>query len=83
MNRDEVLAEWCFASNGCATLHVYCHVSGEERWLAPPALRNYIFQREMPLVGFWPFLMQDIQDSGSHAQLKPYSTYIVAEFARI
>lgn len=35
---------------------MYCHVSGEERWLAPPLLRNYIFQREMPLVQssvFW------------------------------
>ena len=48
--RDEVLAEWCLGSDGSVKLHVYCHVSGEERWLAPPALRNYIFQREMPLV---------------------------------
>ncbi|KAK9908699.1 hypothetical protein WJX75_001621 [Coccomyxa subellipsoidea] len=48
--RDEVLAEWRFESGGQASLHVHCHVSGEERWLAPPALRNYIFQREMPLV---------------------------------
>ena len=31
-------------------LHVYCHVSGEARWLAPPALRDYIFRREMALV---------------------------------
>jgi hypothetical protein len=45
-----VLAEWRFESGGQASLHVHCHVSGEERWLAPPALRNYIFQREMPLV---------------------------------
>ena len=50
VGRDEVLAEWCFATTtGRASLHVYCHVSGEQRWLAPPALRNYIFQREMPL----------------------------------
>ncbi len=49
-NRDEVLAEWIFDGEGQASLHVHCHVSGEERWLAPPALRNYIFQREMPLV---------------------------------
>jgi hypothetical protein len=48
--RDEVLAEWLFETNGRASLHVHCHVSGEERWLAPPALRTYIFQREMPLV---------------------------------
>lgn len=33
-----------------AELHVYCHVSGEERWLAPPQLRNFIFRREMTLV---------------------------------
>lgn len=54
--RDEVLAEWCApvgSSNGGddgPALHVYCHVSGQERWLAPPQLRNYIFKREMPLV---------------------------------
>jgi hypothetical protein len=32
------------------SLHVFCHVSGEESWLAPPALRNFIFRREMTLV---------------------------------
>lgn len=47
-----MLAEWSFGGDGEASLHVHCHVSGEERWLAPPALRNYIFQREMPLVDF-------------------------------
>jgi hypothetical protein len=45
-----VLAEWCFDGARAPSLHVHCHVSGEERWLAPPALRNFIFQREMPLV---------------------------------
>ena len=48
--RDEVLAEWRVGSGGCASLHVHCHVSGEERWLAPPGLRDFIFRREMPLV---------------------------------
>ena len=48
--RDEVLAEWQCDGEGNPSLHVRCHVSGEERWLAPPALRNYIFKREMPLV---------------------------------
>ena len=48
--RDEVLAEWRIDSGGCASLHVHCHVSGEERWLAPPGLRDFIFRREMPLV---------------------------------
>eukprot|EP00884_Botryococcus_braunii_P017487 jgi/Botrbrau1/4421/Bobra.0348s0011.1 len=48
--RDEVLAEWHYCSEGRASLHVHCHVSGEERWIASPQLRNYIFQREMPLV---------------------------------
>jgi len=33
-----------------ASLHVYCHVSGEESWPAPPGLRSFIFQREMRLV---------------------------------
>ena len=33
-----------------AVLNVYCHVSGEELWPAPPALRSFIFQREMRLV---------------------------------
>ena len=37
-------------SGGRASLHVHCHVSGEERWLAPPGLRDFIFRREMPLV---------------------------------
>lgn len=46
--RDEVLAEWRW--DGAPTLHVHCHVSGQERWLAPPELRNYIFKREMALV---------------------------------
>lgn len=45
--RDEVLAEW--QPNSLA-LNVYCHVSGEELWPAPPALRSFIFQREMRLV---------------------------------
>lgn len=50
--RDEITAEWYFASGAAAPaeLHVYCHVSGEERWLAPPQLRNFIFRREMTLV---------------------------------
>ena len=32
------------------SLHVFCHVSGDARWLAPPRLRSRIFQREMALV---------------------------------
>lgn len=48
--RDEVLAEWVVHDSGAPQLHIYCHVSGQERWLAPPQLRNYIFKREMPLV---------------------------------
>ena len=47
--RDEVLAEWQL-DGPSPTLHVHCHVSGQERWLAPPHLRNYIFKREMALV---------------------------------
>ena len=62
--RDEVVAEWRWTSDDCnegrtettpcsdslPSLHLFCHVSGEERWLAPPFLRNYIFRREIPLV---------------------------------
>ena len=47
--RDEVLAEWQL-DGASPALHVHCHVSGQERWLAPPHLRNYIFKREMALV---------------------------------
>ena len=47
--RDEVTAEWVF-DDPRPSLHVYCHISGREMWLAPPQLRNYIFRREMPLV---------------------------------
>lgn len=32
------------------SLHIFCHVSGDARWLAPPRLRSRIFQREMALV---------------------------------
>jgi magnesium dechelatase len=46
--RDEVVAEWRHGHT--PSLHIYCHVSGEEKWLAPPQLRNYIFRRELPLV---------------------------------
>ncbi len=49
--RDEILAYWQF-SNDRPVLHIKCHVSGEETWLAPPILRDYIFRREMPLVSF-------------------------------
>ncbi len=48
--RDEVTAEWQREGESSHALHIFCHVSGEERWLAPPALRDYIFRREMPLV---------------------------------
>ncbi|KAL0049690.1 hypothetical protein WJX82_007768 [Trebouxia sp. C0006] len=47
--RDEILAYWQFGSDK-PVLHIECHVSGEETWLAPPILRDYIFRREMPLV---------------------------------
>lgn len=46
--RDDVRAEWRMHPQ--PSLHVFCHVSGKERWLAPPSLRNYIFRRELPLV---------------------------------
>ena len=52
--RDEILAEWSMRKAKYGeiepVLHVYCHVSGEEKWPAPPGLRSFIFQREMKLV---------------------------------
>lgn len=51
--RDEVIAEWRHELEDglqISSLHVFVHVSGAERWLAPPQLRNYIFRRELPLV---------------------------------
>ena len=47
--RDEILAYWQFSSDQ-PVLHIECHISGNETWLAPPFLRDYIFRREMPLV---------------------------------
>jgi hypothetical protein len=52
--RDEIKAEWVQQGGDGLTLHVHCHVSGEERWLAPPILRNFIFRREMTLVSRRP-----------------------------
>lgn len=49
--RDEILAYWQFGTDK-PVLHIECHVSGQETWLAPPILRDYIFRREMPLVSF-------------------------------
>jgi hypothetical protein len=46
--RDEVLAEWREDEDGPA-LHVYCHVSGGFA-IGPPAWRDAILRREMPLV---------------------------------
>lgn len=46
--RDEIVAEW--RGNEQVSLHVHCHVSGGHVLLAPAALRNSIFEREMPLV---------------------------------
>lgn len=47
--RDEILAHWQWHGPS-PILHIECHVSGRETWLAPPVLRDYIFRREMPLV---------------------------------
>lgn len=46
--RDEIVAEWRGSEQ--ISLHVHCHVSGGHVLLAPAALRNSIFEREMPLV---------------------------------
>jgi hypothetical protein len=49
-NGTSAAASAAAAAAAPAELHIYCHVSGEERWLAPPQLRNFIFRREMTLV---------------------------------
>ncbi|CAM6039882.1 unnamed protein product [Sphagnum compactum] len=46
--RDEIVAEW--RSSGQLSLHVHCHVSGGHMLMAPAAVRNRIFEQEMPLV---------------------------------
>jgi hypothetical protein len=46
--RDEIVAEW--RSSGQLSLHVHCHVSGGHILMAPAAVRNRIFEQEMPLV---------------------------------
>ena len=46
--RDEVLAEWEQTDEGPA-LHVHCHVCGGLAF-GPAAMRDAIFQRELPLV---------------------------------
>lgn len=49
--RDEVLAELSYPHcEDAALLNLFCHVSGEEVWPAPPPLRSFIFRREMTLV---------------------------------
>eukprot|EP00897_Mesotaenium_endlicherianum_P001408 jgi/Mesen1/1295/ME000013S00790 len=50
--RDDVKAEWKIHGSepGHLALHVHCHVSGGHPLMAPAALRNWIFEREMPLV---------------------------------
>lgn len=58
--RDEVIAEWRFDTPD-PSLHVYCYVSGTERWLAPAPLRNYIFRREIPLVGSGKFEFESLR----------------------
>ncbi len=73
--RDEVLAEWAVPQGGAPQLHVYCHVSGQERWLAPPQLRNYIFKREMPLVRASPCPHCHM----SHMRLRCLSTISVCQ----
>lgn len=71
--RDEIVAEWSF--RGPAALHVYCHVSGDEKWLAPPQLRDFIFRREMRLV-LDTFLCADRDYLQSYPHLRRSPVYI-------
>lgn len=53
--RDEVVAHWKLLkgpSGESYGLHVDCHVSGGHNFMAPAAIRNWIFQQEMSLVPF-------------------------------
>ncbi|XP_073301021.1 protein STAY-GREEN 1, chloroplastic-like [Primulina huaijiensis] len=48
--RDEVVAEWK-KIKGKMSLHVHCHISGDNLWLNLCAgLRYYIFSKELPVV---------------------------------
>ena len=51
-DRDEVLAEWLIDVEGKPQLHLFCHISSNQKWAGPipPALRSIVFQKEMPLV---------------------------------
>lgn len=71
--RDEVKAEWYFTPD--PSLHIYCHVSGEEKWLAPPAFRNYIFRREMQLV-LDTFLYADEEMLERHPDLRSATVFV-------
>jgi hypothetical protein len=53
------------AAAAAPELHIYCHVSGEERWLAPPQLRNFIFRREMTLVSIVCHVCPSVRASGA------------------
>jgi hypothetical protein len=55
--RDEIVAEW--RGSEPVSLHVHCHVSGGLVLLAPAALRNSIFEREMPLVSHRSEICED------------------------
>lgn len=68
MLRDEILAEWKIGGEESPSLHVYCHVSGEALWLAPPTVRNYVFRRDMKLVRLQltlPYVFNMNFDSGA------------------
>lgn len=56
--RDEIVAEWRGSEQ--VSLHVHCHVSGGHVLLAPAALRNSIFEREMPLVSHQSKINEDL-----------------------
>ncbi|GBF88790.1 histone-lysine N-methyltransferase [Raphidocelis subcapitata] len=63
------------------SLHVFCHVSGEERWLAPPQLRNFVFRREMTLV-LDTFLFADRELLRAHPWLRAADVLVHFESAR-
>lgn len=91
-----MLAEWSIINNNnnsgredgkLPMLNLYCHVSGEEFWPAPPPLRSFIFRREMTLVlDSIAFAERDLLAGSPQLAQAPVRVHLVSdnpEFDRI
>lgn len=76
--RDEIVAEWRGSEQ--VSLHVHCHVSGGHVLLAPAALRNGIFEREMPLVSFQSPILNLVHVS---TNVKSFSVHLACSLQRL